>query len=680
MAANTFLQLPSVAADGAGPAVDVSALGAAKSIFVGGLAANDPQLLIIEGANAAAPSDSDFAPVAFLQLPKNFASIKVVARFMRVRVLNFLTGVSTLANVFVGANDASNIFAVVPTPVGNGVGTALNTASLGDIKTLYIGGLVPDDPQTITIEGADDPTPNESDFAPIARIQQPKNFDAFELTTQFIRIRVEGFVPGVSGTATANLGAQEPAGSGAGGLITDLIYQPGGAADPSRGIFTTEATLYAALNALGPEVQKSIQFRDNIVSPIVLTTGNDMTNTRWKGRDSDGNSFGGSATVEMADGTSFPNLLTFGPNLNLLNRNTVTSPVILSQNDQINLETNVDLSTVAGGVAMFDASGIVVAFIVSFLKDVCTYGLFDSGPVILFGSGGIAFNLLGEGCNIETDVLSGPFDGAIVNRVISSGGSINDQSGTFPGFVTRILNARPAYLFNPRPPATAVGPVGSAVPNDIIPCDVSGGAFNQGLPDIGASGFKAEGMRVTVLEISGTAGLTVGPSGTDTINGVGGVAGRVAVPAGGAVVFVSDGTGNWRTAGSYEPGGDTWVFGADNIASGADTRFLAMGSYNGTVPTSSDFGWRAPRAGLLRNFRVRHNAVSGNGNAVVYDVQVGGVAAGLGISLVSGAIGDASDLVSTVAVAAGDLIEATATKALSIGAGAQQVQFSMEFI
>jgi hypothetical protein len=49
-------------------------------------------------------------------------------------------------------------------------------------------------------------------------------------------------------------------------------------------------------------------------------------------------------------------------------------------------------------------------------------------------------------------------------------------------------------------------------------------------------------MRVIVKETSGVGGATVAPFGADTIDG----GGAVAVPAGGAKIFLSDGVSNWH--------------------------------------------------------------------------------------------------------------------------------------
>jgi len=133
-----------------------------------------------------------------------------------------------------------------------------------------------------------------------------------------------------------------------------------------------------------------------------------------------------------------------------------------------------------------------------------------------------------------------------------------------------------------------------------------------------------------------------------------------------------------NTAWSALSSGSILVWGNNSIAAAADTRFLYMGRDSSTAPTTAITGWRAPRAGRLRNFRARHNSAVGNGNSVVYDVRVNAVAQGLALVLATGAIGDASNLVASFAVPTGALLTVTATKALSIGAGGIDCQFACE--
>ena len=136
-------------------------------------------------------------------------------------------------------------------------------------------------------------------------------------------------------------------------------------------------------------------------------------------------------------------------------------------------------------------------------------------------------------------------------------------------------------------------------------------------------------------------------------------------------------TGATGATGPAGPG-SVWVFGAASVAIAADTRYLPRGT-TATAPTTSDFAFRVSRAGTARNLRVRHNAAAGNGQNITYTLRVNGLDTALTCTLATGAVGDANDLVNSVAVAAGDLIELVAVKGASIGAGGVNVAASVAF-
>jgi len=125
--------------------------------------------------------------------------------------------------------------------------------------------------------------------------------------------------------------------------------------------------------------------------------------------------------------------------------------------------------------------------------------------------------------------------------------------------------------------------------------------------------------------------------------------------------------------------GAVLAWGNSNISASADTRFLDFGYARATAPTTGDTGFRAPRDGTARNLRVRHNNAIGNGNDVVYTLHVNGAPTALTATLATGAVGDAQDLVNSVAVNSGDLLELVATKPASLGNGNQDAMAVLEF-
>lgn len=117
-------------------------------------------------------------------------------------------------------------------------------------------------------------------------------------------------------------------------------------------------------------------------------------------------------------------------------------------------------------------------------------------------------------------------------------------------------------------------------------------------------------------------------------------------------------------------------WGVASVSASTATRFL-LPSWDAGMAPLSPVAWRSPRAGTLRNFRVRHNTPAGNGGAVVYTVRVNGVATTVSVSLASTSA-DGSDLVNSVVVAAGDLIDVRVTKAADIASGSLAVTASAE--
>jgi hypothetical protein len=122
------------------------------------------------------------------------------------------------------------------------------------------------------------------------------------------------------------------------------------------------------------------------------------------------------------------------------------------------------------------------------------------------------------------------------------------------------------------------------------------------------------------------------------------------------------------------------AFGNNSVAAAADTRFLDQWRSTTTAGTAETTPIVAPRAGTLRNLFVRHQAAVGNGNSITYRVRINGVNTTITVTLATGAIAQTSDLVNTAAVAQGDRITLSATKALALGNGAVIPSATLEFV
>ena len=123
------------------------------------------------------------------------------------------------------------------------------------------------------------------------------------------------------------------------------------------------------------------------------------------------------------------------------------------------------------------------------------------------------------------------------------------------------------------------------------------------------------------------------------------------------------------------PSPGIFEFGSDNVAATTVTRYLAPGYQQATANTNrQDF--RSPFAATLSQMRVRHNTPNGNGEAIVYTLNVNGVPTALTASLAS-TDADGSDLVNSVVIAAGDLIGIEVTKALGVGTSPTEITCSI---
>lgn len=118
------------------------------------------------------------------------------------------------------------------------------------------------------------------------------------------------------------------------------------------------------------------------------------------------------------------------------------------------------------------------------------------------------------------------------------------------------------------------------------------------------------------------------------------------------------------------------IFGNNSVTATTTTRYLTPGYTAGTAPTAP-VQYRVPSAGTVRRLRVRHNTGAGNGLAIVYTVRINNTPSAVTLSLASTAT-DGSDLVNTVAVAAGDLIDIEVTKAASVGTSPAEIMASLE--
>lgn len=120
------------------------------------------------------------------------------------------------------------------------------------------------------------------------------------------------------------------------------------------------------------------------------------------------------------------------------------------------------------------------------------------------------------------------------------------------------------------------------------------------------------------------------------------------------------------------------MWGNKDIITTTATRYLTPG-YDSHSATSSAIQFAAPISGTAKNMYVRHNTGDGNGNAIVYTLRKNNVVTSLSVSIASTA-NNGSDLVHTVSLAAGDLIDIEVTKSSAISNSPDNILVSIAIV
>jgi hypothetical protein len=290
---NTFVNIPVPTANGSGAAVDVSGMGASKTIS---LAGPFQAWVTIEVSNELVPTV--WAPLITLGTPDGIVK-DVAARWMRATVSDYKSGAPACD---VGSDDSGASFATLVATAGNGEGAAVDVSDLPLFKSIIVGGTYRGNVQ---IEVSEDGVSNWSQIGfgfPNAGLQSQ------EITAHYMRV-VRSGVPLISpGLPIIEIAACAGGGGGGGGgaQITQFTYRPGsGLAGPY--VWDDFAALYVAFDAARTEQQVSgkfqIIFDDQDASPVVVSASGlgavtyDFTDAELIGVHEDAN-----VTLQFTDG------------------------------------------------------------------------------------------------------------------------------------------------------------------------------------------------------------------------------------------------------------------------------------------------------------------------------------------------------------------------------------------
>lgn len=215
MASNVFVTLTPPVGNGSGAAVDVSSMGATKTIAVGSSGGVYEPITTVE----VSQDGISFAPIASFQGRKE-VTIAVACKYMRETISNFKDG--SIPTVGVGADDTDSSQTSLAVPAGSTEGAASVTSSLRQIKTVQVGG---DFRGTVNIQISDD---GGVTYTTVMSFNLPGVQTAM-FTADHMRVSRSG-VPQVSpGLPTVIVADAGPAGGGgSGGLFQAFSYTVNG--------------------------------------------------------------------------------------------------------------------------------------------------------------------------------------------------------------------------------------------------------------------------------------------------------------------------------------------------------------------------------------------------------------------------------------------------------------------
>ncbi len=267
---NLFVSIPVPTSNGSGAPVDVSAMGASKTISVAGpfVAA-----VTIEVTNELVPTQ--WAPLITFGVPDGIVR-DVSAHWMRATVADYKSGAPACD---VGGDDTGALFVSLDVPVGNGAGAAADVSALDLFKSITVGGPFRGNVQ---IEVSEDGTSNWSQMG--FGFNNP-GLQSQKITAHWMRV-VRAGVPLIApGLPIVDVGASQFGGVTPHAVLSQcFIFRPG-SAFTGPVVFNDWDELYADLQAARAASNGSgcysIEFDDTDAALAIPAGAYDMDMVSW---------------------------------------------------------------------------------------------------------------------------------------------------------------------------------------------------------------------------------------------------------------------------------------------------------------------------------------------------------------------------------------------------------------
>lgn len=209
--ANIFLDLPAPAANGSGAAVDVSTMGATKTLVVEGNGSTIFEPFVqIEFSNDDA--HLIWSPLVQFRAPGE-KTVNIACRWLRATVSNYVQGGAPTCAV--GSNDIGTQAAELVAPANNGVGAGVDISALGDFTTIQVSGAYKG---ACNIEVSNDGETSWAQVVGMSFVQGGAKFQSAVIVGEFLRVVRTGISTGEAnpGLPIVDVCGSETAGGGGG--------------------------------------------------------------------------------------------------------------------------------------------------------------------------------------------------------------------------------------------------------------------------------------------------------------------------------------------------------------------------------------------------------------------------------------------------------------------------------